>query len=73
MKRILMGVCVILTLSFIVPSAWAQTESEMKAGVPELDKLHEVIYPMWHVAYPNRDTGKLRELWPDIQKDIAAL
>jgi len=73
MKRILMGVCVILTLSFIVPSAWAQTESEMKAGVPELDKLHEVIYPMWHVAYPNRDTGKLRELWPDLQKDIAAL
>lgn len=73
MKRIAVGGLVLLILALVSQTVLAQTEAETQASVPELDKLHEVIYPMWHVAYPNRDTGKLRELWPDIQKDIAAL
>ena len=73
MKQLVVGGLVLLSLALVSQTVLAQTEAETQASVPELDKLHEVIYPMWHVAYPNRDTGKLRELWPDIQKDIAAL
>jgi hypothetical protein len=73
MKRIAVGGLVFLILALVSQTVLAQTEGETQPRVPELEKLHEVIYPMWHVAYPNRDTGKLRELWPDIQKDIAAL
>ena len=73
MKQLVVGGLVLLSLALVSQSVLAQTEAETQARVPELEKLHEVIYPMWHVAYPNRDTGKLRELWPDIQKDITAL
>jgi hypothetical protein len=73
MKQLVVGGLVLLAFALVSQTVLAQTETETQARVPELEKLHEVIYPMWHVAYPNRDTGKLRELWPDIQKDIAAL
>jgi hypothetical protein len=73
MKQLVVGGLVLLSLALVSQTVLAQTEAETQARVPELEKLHEVIYPMWHVAYPNRDTGKLRELWPDIQKDITAL
>jgi len=73
MKQLVVGGLVFLALALFSQTVLAQTEGETQPRVPELEKLHEVIYPMWHVAYPNRDTGKLRELWPDIQRDIAAL
>jgi len=73
MKHIAVGGLVFLTLALFGQAAWAQTEAETQARVPELEKLHEVIHPMWHVAYPHQDTAKLRELWPDIQTDIVAL
>jgi len=73
MKRIVVGGLILLGLALASQMSLAQTETETQPRVPELEKLHEVIYPMWHVAYPNRDTAKLRELWPALQKDIAAL
>jgi hypothetical protein len=48
----------------------AQTEKETEAWVPELSAFHEVIYAMWHNAYPAQDTTSLREMWPDVQKHV---
>jgi hypothetical protein len=53
--------------------ALAQTPAETQTRVPELTAFHEVIYPMWHTAWPARDTTLLRELWPDLQKHISAV
>jgi hypothetical protein len=73
MKQLVVGGLVLLALALVSQTVLAQTEAETQARVPELEKLHEVIYPMWHVAYPHQDTAKLRELWPDIQKGVAAV
>jgi hypothetical protein len=42
---------------------FAQTDvdsSEIKAEVPALDNFHDIIYPIWHVAYPSKDYAALR-------------
>jgi hypothetical protein len=62
-----------LAIAAAAATASAQTATETQARVPELIAFHEVIYPMWHTAWPARDTTLLRELWPDIQKHIAAV
>lgn len=51
----------------------AQTEAETKIEIPQLDAFHEVIFPMWHRAYPEKDTAMLRSLWPDVQRHVAAV
>jgi hypothetical protein len=37
---------------------------ELTAQVPELDDLHEVIYQLWHEAYPARNCAMIKELLP---------
>ncbi len=41
--------------------------------VPELKAMHEVIHPMWHDAYPNKDVKTLKNLYPEIEKHFRAL
>lgn len=40
---------------------------EIKAEVPELSKFHEVIYPLWHTAWPEKNLKMLVELLPEIE------
>ena len=40
--------------------------AETKAEVPALEQMHEVIYPLWHTAWANKDTAMMIHLWPDI-------
>jgi len=40
--------------------------TETKAEVPALEQMHEVIYPLWHTAWANKDTAMMIQLWPDI-------
>jgi hypothetical protein len=49
------------------------TQEELTAAVPELSSLHEVIYPLWHTAYPNKDFALVKELLPQADELIAAL
>jgi hypothetical protein len=51
----------------------AQESSETRSDVPELGAMHEVIYPLWHQAWPSKDMKQLRELLPQIQAHVAAL
>ena len=60
------------------PAATSQEKSvpgdgETTVRVESLDRFHEVIMPMWHDAWPNRDTEKLRALLPAVNKGIAAI
>lgn len=49
------------------------TQEELKAAVPELGKLHEVIYPLWHTAYPEKDYALIKELLPQAESLTAKL
>ena len=48
-------------------------EHEIKAEVPALRALHEVIYPLWHTAWPNKDANLMRELLPRTEELVAAV
>jgi hypothetical protein len=40
------------------------TEEELEASVPALHDLHEVVYPLWHTAYPGKDFELIKKLLP---------
>ncbi len=46
---------------------------ETRSSVPELRAFHEVIYQIWHKAWPAKDTQLLKELIPDIEEGFAKL
>ncbi|HEX5132865.1 MAG TPA: hypothetical protein VFX92_10290 [Candidatus Krumholzibacteria bacterium] len=46
---------------------------ELTAEVPELDALHEVVYQLWHEAYPARDYAKIKDLLPQTDDLTAKL
>jgi len=57
---------VILSLPVFAQAEFDSTE--IKAEVPALSDFHDVIYPIWHVAYPSKDYSALRGYVADIDK-----
>ncbi len=51
----------------------AHVTAETKAEVPALFAMHEVIYPIWHTAWPNKDVALMRELLPSVKQHAAAV
>ncbi len=54
---------VFLMFLFIGKSIFSQHEDQTKeteSKVPELEQFHDVIYPIWHTAYPAKDYAALR-------------
>jgi len=47
--------------------------TETKSEVPELWAFHDVIYQIWHEAWPAKDTEMLTQLLPDIEKGFSEL
>jgi len=35
--------------------------------------MHEVIMPLWHDAWPNKDVKAMAAMLPDIEKHVAAV
>jgi hypothetical protein len=55
-------------------SGLAQThQDETNSQVPALVAFHEVIYVLWHDAWPSKDLDRLKALVPDIEKHVNAL
>ena len=46
---------------------------DLKSSVPALDAMHEVIMPLWHDAWPNKDVKAMAAMLPDIEKHVAAV
>lgn len=44
----------------------AERISEIDSSVPELFDFHEVIYPIWHTAYPEKNYTMLKEMVPEV-------
>jgi hypothetical protein len=52
-------------------SSYAQKPADAVADVPELVSFHEVIFKIWHEAWPNKDTKMLKDLQPSVEEGIA--
>lgn len=66
-KRIYFSVALILALG-LLPLRAQEQRDETLAGVPELEAFHEVIYPIWHTAYPEKDIAMLKSLVPQVNE-----
>ena len=67
MKTIFHLIIVIILLTSV--SLFSQEEaqqSEIDSSVPELFEFHEVIYPIWHTAYPAKNYEMLKEMVADV-------
>jgi len=59
-----LAICLIALAAAAVPAIAQETES----AVPELAAFHEVIYPIWHTAYPDKDIAMLKSLAPQVNE-----
>jgi hypothetical protein len=51
----------------------ATRPADQTPTVPALDAMHEVIMPMWHDAWPNKDYKALAGMLPAIEKHVAEI
>ena len=68
-------VIVCVGLGWVVTPAPAQAPKpdELKTSVPALDAMHEIIMPLWHDAWPNKDVKAMAAMVPEIEKHMAAI
>jgi hypothetical protein len=59
-----LAIGLVLFAAAAVPALSQETEST----VPELSAFHEVIYPIWHTAYPEKDIAMLKSLVPQVNE-----
>lgn len=48
----------------------ADHSTEVTSSVQELSDFHEVVYPLWHTAYPNKDYALFKQLLPDVNAGV---
>ncbi|MFC1629302.1 hypothetical protein ACFL3H_09370 [Gemmatimonadota bacterium] len=48
-------------------------DSEIEASVPELTAMHDLVYPLWHTAFPEKDYDLIAELVPQFEEGMTTL
>jgi len=71
-KRIILGALLALIAGLGLAGAQDMAK-ETKSEVPELTAFHEIIYPIWHTAYPEKDGKALRSYVPKINELAAKI
>jgi hypothetical protein len=56
-----------------IPALGAQRPAETVTDVPALNSFHEVIFKIWHEAWPQKNAALLRKLVPEVEKGIASV
>src|SRR5665647_2096137 len=59
-----------LFISMNVKAQHTIDSTEITSSVPELFKFHDVIYVIWHEAYPSKDIPALKSIVGKIQTDM---
>jgi hypothetical protein len=49
------------------------TPEELNARIPQLEAFHEVIMPLWHRAWPEKDVAAIKAALPDVKTRVQAL
>ena len=71
-NRRLIPAALLFALSMTGYSLLAQERpAEATPSVPALESFHEVIFKIWHEAWPKKNTPLLRQLLPDVEKGIS--
>jgi hypothetical protein len=71
MKNLILVLLVFILYSF--NNSFSQQDdhaTEITSSVPELFDFHEVVYPLWHTAYPNKDYKLFKQLLPDVNAGV---
>jgi len=67
MKKIFIPFIAIVLFAWFAGLAQEDAHSsEINSSVPELFDFHEVIYPIWHTAYPEKNYAMLKEMVPEV-------
>ena len=72
MKKFKLPLCLIFLL-FVNQISFSQVKidsSEITSSVPELTNFHEIIFPIWHTAYPAKDINALKGYVPQIKASM---
>jgi len=59
----------IFVFLLLITSIYSQDNnqsSETDSSVPALNDFHEIIYPIWHTAYPEKNYSMLKEMVPEV-------
>ena len=71
MKKFLLLIAVFAMMSTTAVFAQIKVDStEITSSVPELTEFHDVIYVIWHDAYPSKDIKALKEMTEKIKPHI---
>jgi hypothetical protein len=80
MKKLLAVLLAATVAVGMVPRVHAQcaehgsaSQEEVTRQVPALNDLHEVVYQLWHEAYPAKDYPKIKQLLPQADELTAKL
>jgi hypothetical protein len=66
---LLMGMLLVLVGHVVVAQEQKDaSDAELRSEVPALTKFHEVVYKMWHTAWPEKDSTMLMDLAPELEK-----
>lgn len=57
-----------IALILMAAAAAPVLAQETEPTVPALSEFHEVIYPIWHTAYPEKDIAMLKSLVPQVNE-----
>jgi hypothetical protein len=71
MKRYLIMAALVFALTAAGILGFAQRPAETVASVPALDSFHEVIYKIWHEAWPKKNIEMLQQLLPEVERGIS--
>lgn len=75
MKKNKLFLCIVL-LVLTAKTSFSQVKidsAEITSNVPELSDFHEIIFPMWHEAYPAKDIKALKGYVPQIKTAMAKI
>ncbi len=65
-KILSIGFCFIFSIPFNLFSQHEIKIAETESKVPELEQFHEIIYSIWHTAYPAKDCAALRSYTKEV-------
>ena len=72
MQKLIVIFLVLFTMA-IFSSCEQPEQTKTKPEIAELKEMHHYIHPMWHDAYPAKDTEQLKALYPDLEQQFQKL
>ena len=69
-RNIIRAIFTWLLLSGSLLFVYSQEHADAVAEVPELNAFHEVIFKIWHEAWPEKNTAMLKDLLPEVEKGV---